>query len=62
MNFFKTDFLKTLLIKISQQVYKKYHAQKNPKVCTGCRASAAKIYLYHITEIAKARPHSEGIP
>ena len=26
-----------------------------------CRVSAAKIYLYHSTEIAKARPHSEGI-
>ena len=33
--------------------------KKNPKICTGCRVSAAKIYLYHSTEIAKARPHSE---
>ena len=30
-----------------------------PKICTGCRVSTAKIYLYHSTEIAKARPHSE---
>ena len=35
--------------------------KKTPKICTGCRVSAAKIYLYHSTEIAKARPHSEGI-
>ena len=33
--------------------------KKIPKICTGCRVSAAKIYLYHSTEIAKARPHSE---
>ena len=32
---------------------------KIPKICTGCRVSEAKIYLYHSTEIAKARPHSE---
>ena len=31
---------------------------KRPKICTGCRVSAAKIYLYHSTKIAKARPHS----
>ena len=35
--------------------------KKIPKICTGCRVSDAKIYLYHSdsTEIAKARPHSE---
>ena len=33
--------------------------KKNPKICTGCRVSEAKIYLYHSTEIAKARPHSK---
>ena len=33
--------------------------KKNPEICTGCRVSAAKIYLYHSTKIAKARPHSE---
>ena len=33
--------------------------KKNPKICTGCRVSEAKIYLYHSTKIAKARPHSE---
>ena len=33
--------------------------KKIPKICTGCRVSAAKIYLYHTTEIAKARQHSE---
>ena len=32
--------------------------KKRPKICTGCRVSAAKIYLYHSTKIAKARPHS----
>ena len=31
--------------------------KKIPKICTGCRVSATKIYLYHSTEIAKARPH-----
>jgi hypothetical protein len=31
--------------------------KKIPKVCTGCRVSAAKIYLYHSTEIAKAIGH-----
>ena len=33
--------------------------KKNPKICTVCRVSEAKIYLYHSTKIAKARPHSE---
>ena len=33
--------------------------KKIPKICTGCRVIAAKIYLYHSTKIAKARPHSE---
>ena len=33
--------------------------KKIPKICTDCRVSEAKIYLYHSTEIAKARPHSE---
>ena len=33
--------------------------KKIPKICTGCRVSEAKIYLYHSTELAKARPHSE---
>ena len=32
---------------------------KIPKICTGYRVSEANIYLYHSTEIAKARPHSE---
>ena len=35
--------------------------KKIAKICTGCRFSAAKIYLYHSTEIAKARPNREGI-
>ena len=30
--------------------------KKIPKICTGCRVRATKIYLYHSTEIAKARP------
>ena len=33
--------------------------KKIPKICNGCRVSEAKIYLYHSTEVAKARPHSE---
>ena len=33
--------------------------KKIPKICTSCRVSAAKIYLYRSTKIAKARPHSE---
>ena len=33
--------------------------KKIPKICTGCRVSEAKIYLYHSIEIAKARPHSK---
>ena len=31
---------------------------KKNKSCTGCRASTAKIYLYHSTKIDKARSHS----
>ena len=38
-------------------MYKKYHAQKGRKICSGCRVSAAKIYLYHSTKISKGRPH-----
>ena len=30
--------------------------KKIPKICTGCRVSEAKIYLYHSTYIAKAGP------
>ena len=33
--------------------------KKKSKICTGYRVSEAKIYLYHSTEKAKARPHSE---
>ena len=33
--------------------------KKYSKMCPGCRVNAAKIYLYHSNEIAKARPHSE---
>ena len=32
--------------------------KKIPKIYTGCRVSAAKIYLHHSTKIAKPRPHS----
>ena len=32
--------------------------KKRPQLCTGCKVSASKIYLYHSTKIAKARPHS----
>ena len=30
--------------------------KQRPKICTGCRVSKAKFYLYHRTKIAKARP------
>ena len=46
-----------LLKRDSTKCEKTYHAQKRPKICTGCRVSAAKIYLYHSTKLAKARPH-----
>ena len=36
--------------------------KKRPKICTGCRVSAAKIDLYHSTKIAKARPHRVECP
>ena len=36
--------------------------KKRHKICTGCRVSAAKIYLYHSTKIAKARPHRVECP
>ena len=36
--------------------------KKRPKICTGCRDSAAKIYLYHSTKIAKAKPHRVECP
>ena len=45
-NLQKWIFLKTLLLSW------KYHAQKKrPKICTGFRVNAAKIYLYHNTKI-----------
>ena len=57
--------MKTLFLRISPSVYKKYIpcTKKVVKFVldVDCRVSAAKIYLYHSTEIAKARPHSEGI-
>ena len=34
----------------------KYQTQKSHKICTHCRVSEAKIYLYHNAKIAKARP------
>ena len=36
--------------------------KKRPKICTGYRVSATKIYLYQSTKIAKARPHSVEWP
>ena len=35
--------------------------KKSPKICAGCRVSEAKIYLYHSSKIAKAKPHSVEI-
>ena len=31
--------------------------KKRPKICAHCRVSAAKMYLYHSSKKAKARPH-----
>ena len=36
--------------------------KKRPKICTGCRVSAPKIYLHHSSKIAKAWPHSADWP
>ena len=36
--------------------------KKRPKICTGCRVSEAKIYLFLSTEIAKAGPHRVECP
>ena len=33
-----------------------------PKICTGCRVREAKFYLYHSTEITKARPGFDDRP
>ena len=56
------NFLKTLIKRISQKVYKTYHAQKRPEICTCCRVSKAKFYLYHSTNIAEARPGFDDWP
>ena len=34
---------------------------KKSKIGPGCRVSAAKVYLYHSSKIAKARPPNVGI-
>ena len=39
------------------KIFKTECTKKSPKICTGCRVSTTKIYLYHSTKIAKARPH-----
>ena len=36
--------------------------KKRLKICTGCKVSAGKIYLYHSTKIVKARPHRVECP
>ena len=36
--------------------------RKRPKICTCCRVSEAKIYLYHSSKIAKAGPGSDDRP
>ena len=50
----KLTKFQNLFIRISQQVYQKYHAQKRPKICTCCRVSEAKMYLYYSSKKAKA--------
>ena len=36
--------------------------KKRPKICTCCRVSKAKFYLYQSTKIAKARPGFDDRP
>ena len=36
--------------------------KKRPKICTCCRVSQAKFYLYHSTKIAKAGPGFDDQP
>ena len=48
----KLIFLKTLLLRVSHNVYKNY--KTSPAICT---VRATKIYLYHSTKTAKAKPH-----
>ena len=36
--------------------------KKRPKICTCCRVSKAKFYLYHSNKIAKARPGFDNRP
>ena len=35
--------------------------KKRPKICTCCRASKAKFFIYHSTIIAKARPEHPSV-
>ena len=55
MKIFKTDFFLNPFIKDkSEEVPCK---TKRPELCTGCRVSTAKIYLFHSSKIAKAIGH-----
>ena len=36
--------------------------KKRPKICTFCRVSEAKFYLYHSTAMAKAGPGFDDRP
>ena len=36
--------------------------KKRPKICTCCRVSEAKFYLYHSTKIATVRPWFDDLP
>ena len=36
--------------------------KKRTKICTGCKVSELKMYLYHSTKIAKARTHRVECP
>ena len=49
-------FWKILLIRISQQVYKKQQTQKNHKICNLCEIVAAQFYYSHSSKIANQRP------
>ena len=59
MKIFKTDFFFENSFNKDKKYIKNITHKKIPKICTGCRVSTVKIYLYHSTKIAKARPHSE---
>ena len=62
--FLKSCFWVNVKVLISHQkkfcrdMFIHFRSIHTTKICTQCRVSEAKIYLYHSSEITKARPHS----